>query len=103
MSDDLKEKLKTEIEEADWSMLKPHYEKDSVVLVSEKLDLLDVGVAVAQDKSQIVGLWLQDKLIEKLTPQHAAEFNMNEYKKAFRFIIIQPFVLIQKLEEELLN
>ncbi|MBD64586.1 MAG: hypothetical protein CME62_05240 [Halobacteriovoraceae bacterium] len=93
--DDLKEKLKTEIEEADWSMIKPHVERGAVLLISSQLDLLDVGVAIAQDKVQFIKLWLDEGLITKTDDIDSKAFEEDQFKKQFKFIIIQPYVLIQ--------
>ena len=98
MSEDLKEKLKTEVEQADWDMLKQHHEKQAVFIVSKDLDILDVGVALAQDDKESVQLWLDKEQLAKPNTNQVENFEKSPYEKFCRFIIIQPFVLIQVLD-----
>lgn len=100
---ELREKLKTEIDQADWSMLKPHYEKNAVFLIEADIDLITAGVAVAEDKSQIVSMWLTDKKMYRPTDEQVKSFEADQYKKRFNFIIIQPYVLVQLIDSDQLN
>lgn len=95
MIEDLREKLKSEVETADWNMLKPHHEKETVFIVSGDLGLLDVAVAVATDKAHMIKVWLESGQLSKPSKHHEEEFGKNEFKKICDFIIIQPYVLIQ--------
>lgn len=96
--EDLKEKFKTEIEEADWSMLEKHYERDAVFIVKENLPLIDVAVAVAQDKVQFIKIWLDNNEIHRPSKEDVEKFEKDKFKKMCQFIIVQPYVLIRLLE-----
>jgi len=100
---DLKEKLKTEVETADWDMLRIHHERQAVFLVDQSIELLDVAVAVAQDNSQLVSMWLTDKKLARPEEELVSEFEKDDYKKIFDFVIIQPYVLVQLKKSETLH
>lgn len=90
---DLKEKLSSEIEQADWDMLKPHHERGALFIVDQKLDLIDVGIAIAEDKTSLVKIWLDNKDLYQL--DNADKFDQEPCQKIGSFIIIQPYVLLK--------
>lgn len=47
---DLRTELTENLDEAEWEWLIPHATRDAVILVTDKLELLDVGVAIAGDQ-----------------------------------------------------
>ena len=91
--EDLKEKLKTEVEQADWDMLRVHHEKGSVYFVHGNLELLDVAVAVAKDKAQFIKVWLDTGELSRPTEEEIEGFEKDQFTKICDFIIIQPYVL----------
>jgi hypothetical protein len=93
--DDLKEKLKTEIEIADWDMLRVHHEREAVFMVDRSIDLLVAAVAIAQDNSSLVSIWITDSKLARPEDSKVEEYELEKYKKNFDFIIIQPYVLVQ--------
>lgn len=101
--EDLREKLKGEIEKADWNMLIPHHEKETVFLLASDLDLVGAGVAIAEDNSQLVSMWLKDKKLARPTDEQVENFKKDEYKKLFNFLIIQPYVIIQLIKSDELS
>ena len=92
---DLKDKLKNEVDQADWDLLKVHHENGAVFCVHGPLGLLDVAVAVAQDKTQFVKIWLDNGELKRPTEDEVAQFEKEPFKKICDFIIIQPYVLIK--------
>ena len=93
--DELKEKLKTEVEQADWDMLRQHHEKGAVFIVSGHLGLLDAAVAIAQDKTSFVKIWLDNNELARPTDEQIKNFEESKFKKICDFIIIQPYVLVK--------
>jgi hypothetical protein len=93
------EKLKAEIEEADWSMLEAHHERQALILVSSELDLPEVGEKVAQDDVENIKQWMTAGKLGKPEDAQISNWKENPYKKGFRFIIVQPYVLIQEIQE----
>ncbi len=97
---ELKDKLKTEVEETDWAPLKQHHEHGAVFIVTG-VDLLDAAVAVAQDKVEFIKLWLESGALRKPTDGEVKEWDENKNLKLARFIIIQPYVLIELIPSDL--
>lgn len=95
MIDKLKEEFKSQIDEADWSMLKDHHANGAVFIVDEQLNLVDVGVGIALDKAQIIKLWLDDGLLYRPGEELVSSLSKDEYKMCADFIIIQPYVLVR--------
>jgi hypothetical protein len=98
MIEELKDKLKTEIEETDWEPLKQHHENQAVFIVSN-LDLLDAAVAVAQDKVEFIKLWIDSGNLRKPSDEEVANWDAKKNLKMASFIIIQPYVLIALMED----
>lgn len=92
---DLKAELAESLDEAAWEWLIPHAKRDAVVIVSLELDLLDVGVAIANDNTSRVGRWIDEQLLTKPSPLQMGEWNNNPDKR-FNTLIVQPYVLVQE-------
>ena len=95
---DIKKQLAENLDVAEWNWLVPHVKRDSVVIIDQKLDLLDVGVAIASDHKSSVENWISQELIYKPTTEQLSMWNSNDTKK-FNALIVQPFVLVQEHEE----
>lgn len=94
---DLRAELSELIDEAEWDWLAPHAERESLILVDPGLNLLDVGVAIANDNTVYVQRWIDEALIYKPSPHQIADWSQNLTKR-FQALIVQPFVLIQEVE-----
>lgn len=95
--DKLREKLQTEIEQADWDMLRTHHENGAVFIVSGSVSLLDAAVAIAEDKTQFVKIWLDNGELARPTDKQVQQFEKNQFEKICDFVIIQPYVLVSLL------
>jgi hypothetical protein len=96
ISKDLKTKLQAEIDEAEWAWLKPHAQRDVVVLVAPGLELAEVGVALASDSSQKVGQWIREGLVGKPTADQVTRWDAVPARR-FLCLVVQPYVLMQEL------
>ncbi|MBW4520451.1 MAG: DUF2288 domain-containing protein [Scytolyngbya sp. HA4215-MV1] len=94
---DLRTELTESLDEATWDWLMPHAKRDSVIVVSPELDLLDVGVAIASDNTTSVQHWIAESLIAKPSPDQLANWN-DHLNQRFTALIVQPYVLVQELE-----
>ncbi|MBE9230517.1 DUF2288 domain-containing protein [Cuspidothrix issatschenkoi LEGE 03284] len=94
---DLREKLRQNLDEAEWEWLIPHVQKDGVIVVAKNLDLLDVGEAIAGDNIPSVQRWIDEQLLAKPTIDQVGEWNLNRTKR-FNALIVEPYVLIQELD-----
>jgi hypothetical protein len=95
----LRAELTENLDEAEWEWLIPHVQRDAVIVVSEGLDLIDVGVAIASDKVSEVQIWIDEALIAKPSVTQVGEWNTQRTKR-FNTLIVQPFVLVQEKAEE---
>lgn len=94
--ENLREQLAELLDEAELEWLKPHIQKDAVILVTPDLDLLDVGVAIASDNTQSVQHWIGEQLLVKPSPEMLSKWNSNPSQR-FQAMIIQPYVLVKEL------
>ncbi len=92
---DLRAQLAESLDEAELDWLKPHIQRDVVVVVHPELDLLDVGVAIARDDVLSVQHWISEQLIQKPSPNQLTDWNSNQTKR-FQALIVQPYVLVQE-------
>ena len=89
------EKLEKYTGEVDWSYLKPHYEKGSLVYVDPSLDLKSVGLAFTNDDQAKVKEWLKSGDLVQPGDLHAAHWEKEGTQ--FNAAIVRPFVLVQPL------
>jgi hypothetical protein len=90
---DLKTQLQEQLAEMEWHFLIPHAQRDALIVVNKNLDLVEVGMAIAKDNTQLVSHWISEQLIEKPSLDQLNQWNEAQNKK-FKTIIVQPFVLI---------
>jgi hypothetical protein len=91
----LRAELAELIDEAEWNWLMPHAEREAVVIVAQELDLLDVGVAIANDDVSSVQHWISEQLIYKPSEAQKQDWNDNKSKR-FNALIVSPYVLVQE-------
>lgn len=93
---DFRAELQEAIDEAEWNWLEPHAQRDSIIVVSPGLSLVDVGVAIANDNTLYVQRWIEEALIQKPSPAQLHNWTQ-ERSKRFQALIVQPYVLIQEV------
>jgi hypothetical protein len=94
--DNIREQLAELLDEAELEWLKPHIQKDAVIIVDTELDLLDVGVAIASDNMQSVQRWIGEQLLVKPSTEILDRWNAQPDRR-FQAIIIQPYILIKEI------
>ncbi|HEY9829563.1 MAG TPA: DUF2288 domain-containing protein [Stenomitos sp.] len=92
---ELRAQLAEALDEAELEWLKPHIQRDVVVVVHPQLDLLDVGIAIARDDTLSVQHWISEQLIHKPSSDQIADWN-REQTIRFQALIVQPYVLVQE-------
>lgn len=96
MSDDIHSKLSTEILVGLWEDLKAHsVERDAVIIVAQDIDLVFAAEKVASDDVKAVQSWIQSGRFTRPSQQQL-EIWSEMPQKTFRFLIVQPYVLIQE-------
>lgn len=93
MAGDLHAELTEMMGPVQWEWLKPHVQRDAVVIVNPALDLATVGVAIATDNTQSVTRWITEQLILKPSPAQLATWSSEN--KRLTSLIVQPYVLVQ--------
>ena len=91
---DLKSELTESLDEAEWSWLIPHVDREVVIVVAPQLNLVDVGLAIVNDNSTSVQQWIAEGLIYKPSEQQKSDWNAHQDKR-FQALIVRPYVLVQ--------
>lgn len=92
---DLRAALKEALDEAEWSWLAPHLERQAVILVSQDLDMIEVGMKIAEDDAATVQEWIKNEQIGKPTEAQVHTWEINPTKR-FTTLVVQPYVLVQE-------
>lgn len=92
----LKEELALNIDEAEWSWLKPHLDRDALITVASVLDLAEAGERIAANDSHTVSAWITAAKVGKPTDEEIKKWN-DEPGKKFLILIVSPYVLIQEI------
>ena len=90
---EIRAQLLEELADADWSSLVPHAQRDALIVVNPSLDLIEVGLALANDNVSVVQRWISEQLICKPSAEELSIWNSQPTKK-FSTLIVQPFVLV---------
>ncbi|HSO00114.1 MAG TPA: DUF2288 domain-containing protein [Candidatus Nanopelagicales bacterium] len=78
-----------------WSDLSAHAARDAIILVADDLDLLEVGVAFAENDVQAVDAWIGEGKIAKPTAEDLVRWPLQEGMR-FISLIVSPFVLVRR-------
>lgn len=89
----LQAQLAQDLADVSWRDLIPHAQRDAVIVVHEGLDIVAVGVAIAQDHVAQVQVWIEEQLLQKPTAEQLSLWNQNP-NQPFSVLIVQPYVLI---------
>lgn len=95
-SEDLRSQLKDAIGPARWDWLQPHAKRDAVIVVTAEMDLVEVGIALAEDKATNVRRWIDEQAIYKPLPDQLSAWNDRAEDSTFEALIVAPFVLIRE-------
>lgn len=93
---DLRAELEESIDQAEWNWLAPHADRDAVIIVSADLNLLDVGVAIANDNVASVQQWIANQWLYKPSLEQKIVWDQHQGKR-FNALIVQPYVLAQEM------
>jgi len=96
MSEDLRAKLRAEVQSISWEALEPFLEKGTLLRVSTGLDIVEVGACMAEDARARVEGWLVDGKLGRPDPDLLSRWR-SEPQTTFAFLIIQPYVLAQEM------
>ena len=89
----LRKKLMSEVDRVSWRPLAPHHERGVLWLLAMDLDLVEVGMAVAEDRVSDVSAWIQTGQLRRPTDGEVQAWFDDPVAQHFAFLIVQPFVL----------
>lgn len=90
---ELLEKLTRECTPIDWLRLKPHYNQDILITVQKDLDIINVGIEMANDNKIQIEKWIHEKKLVKPTPEQINAWDQQNTR--FKSLVISPYVLMQ--------
>ena len=94
----LENKLNRQLDEVNWTGLREHVARDGIILISQELDLVETAVAMAEDRADFIGQHVNAGSITKPTREQLDHYEAHS-ETLFRFLIVQPFVLVQQLPD----
>lgn len=96
MSDADSPRLEDTLGPAEWSILKPHSDRNAVFLVMPPLELLTVGRALEADDTERVSQWLKSSQLLRPSSDQITSWNATP-SKTFQTLVVAPYVLIQEV------
>jgi hypothetical protein len=98
VSEATRDKLQRDLAVVAWREVRTHVARDSVILVDPRLDLVEVGVAVADDDTARVGSWIAEGRLTKPGPEQLAVLDARP-ATPFRLLIVRPYLLVKEVGE----
>jgi hypothetical protein len=95
-SDALRVELEKSLGPAEWSLIRKQMAKDTVILVSPSLELIEVALAVAKNEESRVQEWIVSGAVRKPDLDMLTSWEKTP-ERTFLCVVVQPFVLIQTL------
>ena len=77
-----------------WQELQPFFARGALLWVTPGMDLIDVAMAVVEDKGALVGQWLADGSISKVEASLAEDLLARDPQ--LWAVVVAPWVLIQE-------
>lgn len=93
--EELLNKFKSEVDQADWEMLQPHFDRGALFWVGKELDIFEVAADLALDNISMVKEYLDDGVLCQANDEHQKQFSEDKNKFFANFLVIQPYVLFQ--------
>lgn len=97
--DELIKKFQSEVDQADWEMLTPHFERQALFKVSDGLDLFEVAADLALDNVEEIQKILTSGLLKRASEEDKNKYGLDKNKFFANFLVIQPYVIFQEYKE----
>ncbi len=88
-----KAKIVGETAKVNWKELERFYAQGALILVSDTLDLVEVGFAISSDNTDQIKQWMETGLLARVFDQQAIEWE-KENTEVWT-VVIRPWVLVQ--------
>lgn len=92
----MRKTLKESIDNAQWEWLKPHLQRGTLLLIAFNLDLAEVAYRISQDDTEYIRKLMNGNFIKRPSDEHIEKWDKTP-EREFRFIIVQPYVLMQEI------
>jgi hypothetical protein len=89
-------KFTEDLAQITWSDIKPHAQRDAVIVIDRAINIVDVAVAIASDHKDKVQHWIDEALVQKPSTEQLSIWN-EDPAMIFTALIVQPYVLISAL------
>lgn len=93
-TDPLKTELNLETAQIPWRELQRFFANGSALAVDAQLDLLEVAIAMARDRSELVNGWLHTGKLGPVADHQAQEWH--EADAQLWALVVKPWVLVQE-------
>lgn len=90
-----REKLAEEIGVIAWAELQRHFARGVLVVVSPRLELLEVALALTVDDKGMFSDWLAAGLVERASDAQALAWSAAGAE--LRAVVVAPWVLVQEI------
>jgi hypothetical protein len=91
---EIRKELEESVGLAPWSEIEPHQKREAVIVVSHALELLEVGVKLAQDDKEAVASWIAQGHLGKPSLSQLETWAKTPDFKLLT-LVVQPWVLVQ--------
>jgi hypothetical protein len=91
-----REELALQIDEAEWDWLRAHLERDGIIVVAHGLDLVDAGLRIAENDTDVVQRWVDAGMLGKPLREQLEEWDADRSRR-FMTLIVSPFILVQEI------
>jgi hypothetical protein len=85
------------LDEALWDWLRPHLERDALIIVSPDFDLVDAGQALARDEVDLIKEMIARGQLVKPSALQVAAWDAHRQEQKFLLLIVSPYILIQEI------
>jgi hypothetical protein len=93
----LRAKINRETAKIPWKELQRFFAQGRVVFVSSELDLVEVAVGAADDRSAELESWMSDGKIATVTDEQARRWL--ELDALLWTVVVKPWVFIQEIDQ----
>lgn len=92
----MKKELRESIDNAKWEWLKPHLQRGTLLLIAFNLDLAEVAYRISQDDTDYIRKLMNGNFLKRPSEEQIHKWDQTP-EREFRFIIVQPYVLMQEI------
>ena len=89
--------LNTQTAKISWKELEVFFANGTVIYVSSKLDLIDVGLEIFLDNKIQIEEWMSDNMVHRVSDQQAQSWFNDDL--ILWSVVVKPWVLVQPIED----